>query len=65
MQKNTQIDQELLEVELMKKLSDELLIESYFKAKELNLSSDFIQLIESELHRRSLTKQACFLVINR
>ncbi|MGG3563783.1 sporulation histidine kinase inhibitor Sda [Neobacillus rhizosphaerae] len=38
----------------MRKLSDELLIESYFKAKELNLSQDFIGLIESEIHRRSL-----------
>ncbi|MCJ7841802.1 sporulation histidine kinase inhibitor Sda [Lederbergia sp. NSJ-179] len=40
----------------MNKLSDELLIESYFKAKELKLSYDFIQLIEVELHRRSLEK---------
>ncbi|MBS4176261.1 sporulation histidine kinase inhibitor Sda [Lederbergia citrea] len=40
----------------MKKLSDELLIESYHKARELNLSSEFIQLIESELQRRSLTR---------
>ncbi|NRD75912.1 sporulation histidine kinase inhibitor Sda [Bacillus sp. BRMEA1] len=38
----------------MRKLSDELLIESYFKAKELNLSPDFINLIECEIHRRSL-----------
>ncbi|GIN55857.1 sporulation histidine kinase inhibitor Sda [Lederbergia ruris] len=38
----------------MNKLSDELLIESYYKAKELKLSYDFIQLIEMELHRRSL-----------
>ncbi len=39
----------------MRKLSDELLVESYFKAKELNLSKDFILLIETEIHRRSLT----------
>ncbi|AGX05599.1 MULTISPECIES: sporulation histidine kinase inhibitor Sda [Bacillaceae] len=39
----------------MRKLSDELLIESYFKARELNLSPDFIRLIETEIHRRSLT----------
>lgn len=39
----------------MKKLSDELLVESYFKAKELNLSADFILLIETEIHRRSLS----------
>ena len=38
----------------MRKLSDELLIESYFKARELNLSPEFIGLIESEIHRRSL-----------
>jgi developmental checkpoint coupling sporulation initiation to replication initiation len=38
----------------MRKLSDELLIESYFKARELNLSPDFIYLIETEIHRRSL-----------
>ncbi|OIK16631.1 sporulation protein [Bacillus sp. MUM 116] len=38
----------------MRKLSDELLIESYFKARELNLSADFIHLIEREIHRRSL-----------
>ena len=38
----------------MEKLSDELLIESYFKAKELRLSKDFIYLIEQELLRRSL-----------
>lgn len=42
----------------MKKLSDELLIESYIKAKKLKLNSDFIALIESELHRRSLLKSA-------
>ncbi|CAM3943423.1 sporulation histidine kinase inhibitor Sda [Lederbergia lenta] len=41
----------------MNRLSDELLIESYKKAKELNLSSDFINLIESELQRRSLINQ--------
>ncbi|MGN1400322.1 MAG: sporulation histidine kinase inhibitor Sda [Bacillus sp. (in: firmicutes)] len=39
----------------MNRLSDDLLIESYHKAKQLNLSKDFIHLIESELHRRSLT----------
>ncbi|MEK3890650.1 sporulation histidine kinase inhibitor Sda [Bacillus sp. FSL K6-3431] len=41
----------------MNRLSDELLIESYEKAKELNLSSEFIDLIESELQRRSLVNQ--------
>ncbi|MFC0522531.1 sporulation histidine kinase inhibitor Sda [Pontibacillus salicampi] len=39
----------------MEHLSDELLVESYQKAIELNLSSEFIQLIEEELQRRSLT----------
>jgi developmental checkpoint coupling sporulation initiation to replication initiation len=38
----------------VRKLSDELLIESYFKARELNLSPDFIGLIELEMLRRSL-----------
>ncbi|ATV02762.1 sporulation histidine kinase inhibitor Sda [Bacillus velezensis] len=38
----------------MRKLSDELLIESYFKANEMNLSREFIELIESEIKRRSL-----------
>jgi developmental checkpoint coupling sporulation initiation to replication initiation len=39
---------------LMRKLTDELLIESYYKAIHLNLSPDFIRLIENEIHRRSL-----------
>lgn len=38
----------------LRKLSDELLIESYYKARELNLSPDFIYLIETEIQRRSL-----------
>lgn len=38
----------------MRKLSDELLIESYYKATELKLSQDFIVLIECEIKRRSL-----------
>ncbi len=33
----------------MRKLSDELLIESYFKANEMNLSREFIELIENEI----------------
>ena len=41
----------------MRKLSDDLLIESYYKARELNLSKDFIRLIETEIHRRSLSIQ--------
>ena len=39
----------------MRKLSDELLIESYHKAIQLNLSPEFIHLIEKEIHRRSLS----------
>lgn len=41
----------------MNKLSDELLIETYFKAIELNLSEDFVHLIKLEIERRSLTDQ--------
>ncbi len=41
----------------MRKLSDELLVESYLKAKELKLSPDFIRLIETEIHRRSLANR--------
>ena len=39
----------------MRKLSDELLIESYYKAIQLKLSPEFIGLIEKEIHRRSLS----------
>lgn len=39
----------------MRKLSDELLISSYFKAIELKLSHDFILLIEAEIQRRDLS----------
>ncbi|HLR61096.1 MAG TPA: sporulation histidine kinase inhibitor Sda [Lentibacillus sp.] len=38
----------------MEYLSDELLLESYFKANELNLSPDFIHLIEKEICKRDL-----------
>ncbi|MDF2608359.1 MAG: sda [Bacillales bacterium] len=38
----------------MRQLPDDLLIISYFKAKELHLSTDFIHLIEYEIVRRSL-----------
>lgn len=41
----------------MRKLSDELLIESYHKARELKLNPEFIRLIETEIHRRSLTNK--------
>lgn len=36
------------------KLSNTLLIESYYKAIESNLSQDFCELIESEINRRGL-----------
>jgi developmental checkpoint coupling sporulation initiation to replication initiation len=39
----------------MNKLTDDLLLEAYYKAKELKLSADFIMLVENEIHRRSLT----------
>ncbi|WP_100011892.1 sporulation histidine kinase inhibitor Sda [Lentibacillus sediminis] len=39
----------------MEHLSDELLIESYHKANELNLSPDFLFLIEEEIHKRQLS----------
>ncbi|WP_099158576.1 sporulation histidine kinase inhibitor Sda [Virgibacillus ndiopensis] len=39
----------------MEHLSDELLLESYYKANELNLSPDFLYLIEEEIQKRSLT----------
>ncbi|MGP3609263.1 sporulation histidine kinase inhibitor Sda [Anoxybacteroides rupiense] len=38
----------------MKLLPDDLLIESYYKAKELKLSPEFIEMIEREILRRSL-----------
>lgn len=41
----------------MDKLSDDLLIESYTKAKEYHLCEDFIKLIEAEMERRSLRNQ--------
>ncbi|RWR15188.1 sporulation histidine kinase inhibitor Sda [Siminovitchia fortis] len=42
----------------MKRLSDELLIETYFKAKKLNLCPEFISLMESEIERRSLARRS-------
>ncbi|SDH46585.1 developmental checkpoint coupling sporulation initiation to replication initiation [Alteribacillus persepolensis] len=41
----------------MKQLSDDLLIEAYEKALDLQLNDDFILLIEKEMTRRSLLKQ--------
>jgi len=39
----------------MKNLSDEFLIESYYKATKMRLSKEFIELIELEIKRRSLS----------
>lgn len=36
----------------MKKMPDNLLIETYYKAKELNLCLDFVLLLENEIRRR-------------
>jgi len=41
----------------MEHLSDELLLESYHKANELNLSPDFLSLIKDEIQRRCLTNK--------
>lgn len=38
----------------MGSLTDDLLIECYEKAVELNLNEDFIRLIEQEIYNRSL-----------
>ncbi|MDQ0205502.1 developmental checkpoint coupling sporulation initiation to replication initiation [Alkalicoccobacillus murimartini] len=38
----------------MKHLSDDLLIETYYKAIELELSNEFVELIKLELMKRSL-----------
>lgn len=40
----------------MKKLSDVQLIETYFKAIDLNLNPQFINILKSEIYRRSLKK---------
>ncbi|WLD95426.1 sporulation histidine kinase inhibitor Sda [Alkalihalobacillus sp. AL-G] len=39
----------------MENLSDELLIESYHRARELKLSTEFISLIKQEIDRRHLS----------
>lgn len=43
-----------MNTEKMENLSDQLLIETYYKALELQLSPEFIHLIEKEMERRSL-----------
>lgn len=47
----------------MEKLSDDLLIESYVKARELKLSNDFITLIQKEIERRSLSERISLIRI--
>lgn len=37
----------------LRDLSDDLLVETYKKAKELELAPDFVSLIEQEINRRS------------
>jgi len=49
-----------LEGQALENLSDELLIESYRKATELQLSYEFIQLMEVEMVRRSLMEDEQF-----
>ncbi len=41
----------------MKDFSNDLIIQTYYKAIELNLSADFINLIKEEIERRSLLNQ--------
>ncbi|MCT2537636.1 sporulation histidine kinase inhibitor Sda [Aquibacillus koreensis] len=45
----------------MEHLSDDLLLESYYKANELKLSPEFIRLIEREIQRRSLAHELIYL----
>jgi developmental checkpoint coupling sporulation initiation to replication initiation len=42
-------------VSKMARMSDDLLIESYVEAKRLGLSPEFIELLEKEIQRRSLS----------
>lgn len=46
----------------MENLSDDLLIESYTKAKKYHLSEDFIHLIEKEVKRRKLTERLHLII---
>lgn len=39
---------------IMSTLSDELLVESYYKAVELDLEMEFIHLLLAEIHKRQL-----------
>lgn len=44
----------------MKELSNESLIETYLKAIDLQLESDFIKLLEQEIERRNLDVNVSF-----
>lgn len=41
----------------MRIISDETLLESYFKAIDLNLDSDFLDLLFDEISRRKLNNE--------
>ncbi|WP_428848857.1 sporulation histidine kinase inhibitor Sda [Virgibacillus siamensis] len=43
-----------LKATVMNILSDKMLIEAFYQAKELKLDKDFIRLIEDELRKRSI-----------
>ncbi|MCI1856596.1 MAG: sporulation histidine kinase inhibitor Sda [Sporolactobacillus sp.] len=49
----------------MDHLSDELLIESYFKAKKYRLDAAFIRLIEQEMKRRHLVPSGRIHALSR
>lgn len=46
----------------MAMLSDEMLLESYYMANEMQLDHDFIALLLAEIHRRKLqTERTCIV----
>nr|WP_280768813.1 sporulation histidine kinase inhibitor Sda [Salipaludibacillus daqingensis] len=45
----------------MRDLSDELLMETFVKAKDLNLADDFVNLIAEELDRRAIYRKKIHL----
>ena len=46
--------------EAMRFLSDDLLIETYKRARDLKLSHDFLMLIHQEMERRSIVDKQSF-----
>jgi developmental checkpoint coupling sporulation initiation to replication initiation len=48
----------------MEKLTDELLLESYFTAIQLKMNKEFIKLLEEEIQKRHLS-QYITLYINK